>query len=151
MIQNMFPIRENHDFNGASRIKGNILVLDSDKARQQFNATILRKTFVVWSANNDDEAIDLVDTQRVDLVILNLDMQNTTSGWGFLSVLWSDGIGKSIPVIVLTESMSKLKIGSTYWEVFTIYVLILHMDWSVTIFGEMLFMCLKYSCVLLEM
>jgi CheY-like chemotaxis protein len=113
----MFPIRENHDLNRESSQKGNVLVLDSDKVRQQVNATVLRQSFVVWSANNDDEAIDLVDTQRVDLIILNLNLnEDTTSGWGFLSVLWSDEKGKDIPVIVLTLS-SELTFTTDYWQV----------------------------------
>lgn len=113
----MFPIREDHDLNRDSNLKGSILILDSDKVRQQINASVLRQSFVVWNANNDDEAIDLVDTQHVDLIILNLNLnEDTTSGWGFLSVLWSDETGKRIPVIVLTLS-TELISNTDYWQV----------------------------------
>ena len=84
------------------------------------NVSLLQQDFTVWSANNEDEAIDLLTNRsihKIDIILMDLGSDsNNTTGWGFLSELWKNEDWKETPVIILTDSYD-LNFDSTCWKV----------------------------------
>jgi serine/threonine protein kinase len=122
LLQNIFPMRENHDIlNSKGLKKESILVIDSAKYRLNQNVCLLQQAFTVWSANTDDEAIDLLSNRsnhKIDIILMDLSSNENTTGWGFLSQLWSNEDWKDTPVIILTE-LHDISFHSQCWTVRT--------------------------------
>jgi CheY-like chemotaxis protein len=118
-------VRENHDIiSDKSKEKGSILIIDSAKYRLNQNVSLLQQTFTVWSANNDDEAIDLLSNRtshKIDIVLIDLNSDENTAGWGFLSELWRNEEWKDTPVIVLTNS-NEVNFNSSLWAVSSLLI-----------------------------
>jgi signal transduction histidine kinase/DNA-binding LacI/PurR family transcriptional regulator/AraC-like DNA-binding protein len=96
-----------------------ILIVDDDPGVLEMHARIV----AAWSpecrvlkARNGREAMDMIRSERPDLVLLDL-MMPELDGFGVLEMLQSDTIGRDIPVIVLTgqvlthEDMARLNRG----------------------------------------
>ena len=118
LLQNIFPMRENHDLIN-SKVKESILVIDSSKYRLNQNVCLLQQAFTVWSANTDDEAIDLLSNRsnhKIDIILMDLSSDENTTGWGFLSQLWCNEDWKDTPVIILTE-LHDITFHSQCWKV----------------------------------
>jgi serine/threonine protein kinase len=118
LLQNIFPMRENHDVIN-SKMKESILVIDSSKYRLNQNVCLLQQAFTVWSANTDDEAIDLLSNRsnhKIDIILMDLSSNENTTGWGFLSQLWCNEDWKETPVIILTE-LHDITFHSQCWTV----------------------------------
>jgi DNA-binding NarL/FixJ family response regulator len=74
---------------------------------QEFNS------FNIFLANNTEKAITLLKTKHPDVILLDLDFQDT-NGIEFLSILKKDEKLKSIPVIILTSTKDKSIILECY-------------------------------------
>lgn len=87
-----------------------ILVVDDNKLSREVNREALEKAgYKVILARDGKEGLDIVNTERVDLIILDLVMPGI-DGYGFLNIIKSQPTTKYLPVIVLTARDSEQEI-----------------------------------------
>jgi CheY-like chemotaxis protein len=130
-MQNIFPssVQYNTSVSGNNRPKEGILLVDDDRHRLETTQSLLRQHFIVYSVNNDDEALDFLNhsiqnvnhANEICLIIISIDVSgDQINGWGFLNMLWSTDELKDIPVVALASSSSSLSLQSAkskIWEV----------------------------------
>ena len=140
LMQNIFPssVQYNTTVSGSNRLKEGILLVDDDRQRLEKTQSLLRQHFIVYSVNNDDEALDFLDhsiknvnnDNEVCLIIISLDViGDHINGWGFLNMLWSSEELKDIPVIALASSLSLKLNKSKIWEVRLVFIM-----WQIVFF-----------------
>ena len=98
-----------------------ILIVDDDPGVLEMHARIVTTWSPecrVWKARNGREAVEMIRSERPDLVLLDL-MMPELDGFGVLETLQSDPLNRDIPVIVLTgqtlthDDMARLNRGVT--------------------------------------
>ena len=89
--------------------KVNLLVVDDDMINRKLMSAMLKKqpfASNVLEASNGQEAIEILKSQPVDLVFLDLIMP-VMDGITVLQIMEADPALKNIPVIVLTTDETK--------------------------------------------
>lgn len=83
-----------------------LIVEDSQLCRELLAAALTGNGFETVMAGDGEEAIEILQKTKVDLIFLDLAMPRM-EGFGFLKVLRSHDFGKKMPVIVLTSTFDK--------------------------------------------
>jgi CheY-like chemotaxis protein len=128
LMQNIFPssVQYNTSVGGNNRPKEGILLIDDDRQRLERTQSLLRQHFIVYSVNNDDEALDFLNhsikkadnANEICLIIITIDVSgDDINGWGFLNILWNTDELKDIPVVALASSFSLKLAKAEIWEV----------------------------------
>lgn len=100
-----------------------ILVLQSDSAQGSLIQAVLVEDLQsqIIAINNTPDALDFLhhqekytDSQRPDLILLDLDLDGDKSGYDLLSIIKTDSDLKRIPIIVLSISERMEDIFKTY-------------------------------------
>lgn len=87
-----------------------ILVIDDNKlSREIYRQALENADYKVILAGDGKEGLDIVNTEKVDLVLLDLVMPGI-DGFGFLNIVKSQQMTKYLPVIVLTARDSQEEI-----------------------------------------
>ena len=80
-----------------------IVVADDDRMfRKAAETTLRRQGYVVATASDGEEALQLIRSERPDIIVLDLIMPKL-QGFDVLQVLKQDSITAAIPVIVLSS------------------------------------------------
>ena len=80
-----------------------IVVADDDRMfRKAAETTLLRQGYAVTTASDGEEALQLIRSERPDIIVLDLIMPKL-QGFDVLQVLRQDSITAAIPVIVLSS------------------------------------------------
>ena len=80
-----------------------IVVADDDRMfRKAAETTLLRQGYAVTTASDGEEALQLIRSERPDIIVLDLIMPKL-QGFDVLQVLKQDSITAAIPVIVLSS------------------------------------------------
>jgi two-component system, OmpR family, alkaline phosphatase synthesis response regulator PhoP len=80
-----------------------IVVADDDRMfRKAAETTLRRQGYVVTTASDGEEALQLIRSERPDIIVLDLIMPKL-QGFDVLQVLKQDSITAAIPVIVLSS------------------------------------------------
>ena len=90
----------------------NILVVD-DQAhiRRLYEYTLEKNGYQPYTAGDGEQALKLMETTHIDLVILDL-MMPTMDGYTFLKTMRSDG--SNIPVLIITARDSAEDIRKSF-------------------------------------
>lgn len=84
-----------------------VLIVDDNRlSREVYREALEKESYRVILASNGKEGMDIVNAERVDLILLDLVMPGI-DGYGFLNIIKSQPTTKYIPVIVLTARDSK--------------------------------------------
>ena len=83
-----------------------MLVEDNEMNRDMLSRRLQRKGYEVVIACNGKEALDLVQSERPDLILMDLSLPEM-DGWEATRRLKADNTTKSIPLIVLTAHALK--------------------------------------------
>ena len=78
-----------------------LLVEDNEMNRNMLSRRLERRGFEIIEAENGEEAIDIVNTQRPALVLMDLSLP-VMDGWEATRRLKSTPISEDIPIIALT-------------------------------------------------
>jgi signal transduction histidine kinase/DNA-binding LacI/PurR family transcriptional regulator/AraC-like DNA-binding protein len=113
---------ERHGLNPAEgQAEKTVLIVDDDPGVLEMHARIMQMwspVCRVWKARNGREAMELIRSTHLDLILLDL-MMPELDGFGVLEMMQHDAISRDIPVIVLTgqvltqEDMARLNRGVT--------------------------------------
>lgn len=80
-----------------------VVVADDDRMFRKAAETILRRQgYVVVTASDGEEALQLIRSERPDIIVLDLIMPKL-QGFDVLQTLKQDSVTASIPVIVLSS------------------------------------------------
>jgi two-component system phosphate regulon response regulator PhoB len=81
--------------------------------RQMVRITLSTQGWTIVEAKNGNEALELVRSEKPDLVLLDVDMGPGPNGFDVCRQIKADGATKDIPVVMLTahESDSDRAIG----------------------------------------
>ena len=91
-----------------------IVVADDDRMfRKAAETTLLRQGYAVTTASDREEALQLIRSERPDIIVLDLIMPKL-QGFDVRQVLKQDSITAAIPVIVLS-SLRRSKINRRLW------------------------------------
>lgn len=94
--------------------KYKVLIIEDDKfLLKLYSENLYRKGFEVISASTGNEGLNMIFTEKPDLIILNLILP-TKDGFEVLDSIKSNSETKTIPVIVMTnleqdEDVNKVK------------------------------------------
>jgi CheY-like chemotaxis protein len=80
----------------------NVLLVDDDEVFVSALTAILESRYRVRSASNGSEALQRIDEERPDLIILDVMMDYLSEGFDVARKLRTDPATKSIPLIMLT-------------------------------------------------
>jgi len=81
--------------------KKKILVADDEPTVRLTVSRMLEKEFIVLEATNGEEAVDITQEQKPDLILMDL-MMPKMDGYTACSKIKADQITKVIPVVMLT-------------------------------------------------
>lgn len=85
--------------------KSILIVDDEEDLRGVLEQKFIDEGFVVYTAKNGKEALDVALKQKPDMIVLDIVMPEM-NGFEMLSALQKDEWGKDVPVIFLTNSSS---------------------------------------------
>jgi len=84
-----------------------IVVADDDRMfRKAAETTLRREGYAVVTASDGEEALQLIRSERPDIIVLDLIMPKL-QGFDVLQVLKQDSVTTDIPVIVLSSLMQE--------------------------------------------
>lgn len=84
-------------------VRKNILVVDDSLSVRKYLSTLLQsKNFNVFTATNGAEALDLINSNSIDMIITDLEMP-VLHGYELIAKLKTSEKHKNIPIIVLTS------------------------------------------------
>lgn len=84
--------------------KKTILIIDDDADLVEIIRTVLEQNgYTVFSASNGTEGLTKVETQRPDLIILDVMMDTVTEGFQVSYKLKNNPTLKEIPILMLTS------------------------------------------------
>lgn len=78
-----------------------LLIEDDDDIRRVFGLALVKEGFVVTEANDGLEALDIVQTEEFDALVLDLSMPRV-DGVAMLDTFRTMPSGKKVPIIVVT-------------------------------------------------
>ncbi len=87
-----------------------ILVIEDDQVLQQaYHDTLMNAGYTVVQAYDGRNGINLANSEKPDLIILDILLPGGMDGFSVLSTLKKDVLTKPIPVIVMTNVEEHLK------------------------------------------
>ncbi len=90
--------------------KGEILLVDDDPdLRDSLQIILERNGYSVRAAANGQEALEVLKTQRPDLMILDVMMTTDTEGFDLAYELKNEPGSKDLPIILLTSFLEKVR------------------------------------------
>ncbi len=88
-----------------------VLIVDDNRlSREVYRQALEKEGYKVILASDGKEGLDIVNAERVDLILLDLVMPGI-DGYGFLTSIKSHPATKYLPVIVLTGRDSKEEVA----------------------------------------
>lgn len=88
-----------------------ILIVDDNRlSREVYREALEKEGYKIVLAADGKEGLDIVNTEKVDLILLDLVMPGI-DGYGFLNIIKSQPTTKYLPVIVLTGRESEEEIA----------------------------------------
>jgi Response regulator containing a CheY-like receiver domain and a GGDEF domain len=81
--------------------KDTVLVAHSNRLSRRRYSRVLGNRYQLLEAESSDKAMELLHQNRIDLILLDADIQGT-SGYSFCSVLKESEQWKQVPVILIT-------------------------------------------------
>ncbi len=81
--------------------KKKILIVDDEPNLRRLSRTILSKNFIVFEAEDGKQAIDIANTQKPDIILMDM-MMPKMDGLTACHAIKKDPATKSIPVIMVT-------------------------------------------------
>lgn len=96
-----------------------ILVVDDDKnTRKYIEAVLTAENFTVFTATNGEEALEVMEREHIDLVVLDIMMPNM-DGYEFTQVLRDSN--NNLPILMVSaKHRPKIKGRAFWWELMTI-------------------------------
>src|SRR3954452_9444686 len=95
-------------------MESNVLVVDDSAAIRKILQRVLRQTGVaiktIHEAGDGQEALELLKTQPVDLILTDINMPKT-DGIQLLAALKAPSQWRSIPVVIITTEGGETKLG----------------------------------------
>lgn len=79
-----------------------LLVVEDDMLTVQYMRTLLRKDFQMHSASSGKEAWQVMDAERIDLVLMDLSLSGDTSGLELTRQFRSDERFAKLPIVAIT-------------------------------------------------
>jgi two-component system, OmpR family, alkaline phosphatase synthesis response regulator PhoP len=89
--------------------KKKILIVDDEPNLRRLSRTILSKNFIVFEAEDGKQAIDIANTQKPDIILMDM-MMPKMDGLTACHAIKKDPATKSIPVIMVTAIGFELNI-----------------------------------------
>ena len=83
-----------------------LIVEDNELNRDMLSRRLKRKGFIVVSAKNGQEAIDMAKSENPNIILMDLSLP-VIDGWTAAKKLKGDAATKSIPIIALTAHAMK--------------------------------------------
>ena len=81
--------------------KKKVLIVDDEPNVRRLSHTILSKNFIVFEAEDGKQAIDMANTQKPDVILMDM-MMPKMDGLTACHAIKKDPATKSIPVIMVT-------------------------------------------------
>jgi two-component system alkaline phosphatase synthesis response regulator PhoP len=81
--------------------KKKVLIVDDEPNLRRLSRTILSKNFIVFEAEDGKQAIDIANTQKPDIILMDM-MMPKMDGLTACHAIKKDPATKSIPVIMVT-------------------------------------------------
>lgn len=95
-------------------MKNSVLIIEDDAfIKQMYSNKIEELSINVFSASNYDEVKNILSNKKVDLILLDLILPNT-SGFDILKWLKKNDNLKNIPVLVLSNLSSQVDIKNAF-------------------------------------
>jgi CheY-like chemotaxis protein len=91
---------------GAGARQPTVLVVDDSKENRDFLAQLLEKYYRVLVAEDGKKAIDVAQTERPDLILMDLSLP-VVDGWEATRTIKSDAKLRGIPIIAVTAHAAK--------------------------------------------
>jgi len=79
-----------------------VLVVEDDEQSQKYMNILLSREFVVHLAATGQQAWDVLESEAVDLVLMDLSLRNGDDGLQVTRRIRAGGKNRSIPIIALT-------------------------------------------------
>lgn len=92
--------------NGAEDRQPTVLVVDDSKENRDFLTQLLEKHYRVLVAEDGKKAIDITQTERPDLILMDLSLP-VVDGWEATRTIKSDAKLRRIPIIAVTAHAAK--------------------------------------------
>ena len=89
--------------------KKKVLIVDDEPNVRRLLHTILSKTFIVFEAEDGKQAIEMANTEKPDVILMDM-MMPRMDGLTACHLIKKDPITKSIPVIMVTAISFELNI-----------------------------------------
>ena len=83
-----------------------ILVVDDEKINRQQMISVFSEEYIILEAENGFIALEILNSMKVDAVLLDLDMPGM-NGLQFLDVVSDDKELEKIPIIVVADSINE--------------------------------------------
>ncbi len=91
--------------------KKNILIVDDSSIIRNYLQKAVNSKYEVTSASSGEEALNIIPTKKIDLILLDL-MMPGIDGFGVLDYLKNNGI--SIPVVIISGDTTKETIDRAF-------------------------------------
>jgi two-component system alkaline phosphatase synthesis response regulator PhoP len=89
--------------------KKKVLIVDDEPNVRRLSRTILSKNFIVFEAEDGKQAIDIANTQKPDVILMDM-MMPKMDGLTACHAIKKDPATKSIPIIMVTAIGFELNI-----------------------------------------
>ena len=89
--------------------KKKVLIVDDEPNLRRLSRTILSKNFIVFEAEDGKQAIDIANTQKPDIILMDM-MMPKMDGLTACHTIRKNPTTKSIPVIMVTAIGFELNI-----------------------------------------
>jgi two-component system alkaline phosphatase synthesis response regulator PhoP len=89
--------------------KKKVLIVDDEPNVRRLSRTILSKNFIVFEAEDGKQAIDIANTQKPDVILMDI-MMPKMDGLTACHAIKKDPATKSIPIIMVTAIGFELNI-----------------------------------------
>ena len=91
--------------------KAAILVVDDDQdIRDSLNVILKGHNYLVHTASNGKEALEILKAQKPDLMILDIMMATDTEGFDLAFDLRENSEFRNLPIIMLTSFLEKVRV-----------------------------------------
>jgi len=88
-----------------------LLIEDDQLLRELLFQKLTDKSFTVFNADCGEKALNIIEKEQIDLIILDLMLPNMP-GEKFLKIIKKDKVFKNVPVIIMTAKSDKANINN---------------------------------------
>ena len=90
-----------------------ILIVEDEAINQLFMSSILKKLYSVFSANNSAQALSIIQSEKIDLILMDISLKGGMNGLELTREIRKNPAYSETPIVAVTGHVNEQELQKT--------------------------------------